>query len=68
MSVKINGTIVFESNADGFVHLLNIPSVDANTQVQFVEAIRSQNHTFSIQNSAGSTYATFYGANTDPAP
>ena len=68
MSVKINGTIVFESNADTTVHMLNIASIDANTEQQFITAVRDQDHKFLIQNSAGTTYATFYGANTDPNP
>jgi len=68
MSVKINGTIVFESNADTTVHMLNIASIDANTEQAFVSAIRSQDHKFLIQNSAGTTQGTFYGANTDPNP
>ena len=68
MSISINGTVVFASNTDvSQVYLENVASIDANTEAAFITAIRSEDHKFLIQNSAGTTYATFYGANNDPA-
>ena len=68
MSIKINGTVVFASNtAVSQVYLENVASIDANTEAAMVQSVKVQNHFFTVQNSAGGTGGTFYGANNDPA-
>ena len=65
-SLKISGTVVVEGdNANTF--LTNIASLDANTEQVFVTAVRAQDHKFQILDSTGTSFDTFYGANTDPA-
>ena len=68
MSISINGTVVFASNtAVGQVYLENIASLDANTEAEFIQAVRAEDHKFITVNSLGTTFETFYGANNDPA-
>lgn len=67
MSIKINGTVVFASNtAVSGVYLENVASVDANTAAAIVQSVKVQNHFFTLQNSAGTSAGTWYGANNDP--
>lgn len=65
MSLKINGTIVIESD-NANTNLINVASIDANTEAVFLDAVRGQNHGFTIATSGNVNVGTFYGANTDP--
>jgi len=60
MALKINNVTVIGD--DKYINA--ITATDATTKTTFKNSYKAINHSFSVQNSAGTTLATYYAANT----
>lgn len=60
MALKVNGTIVITDDR----YFSGVNSADTTTQATLLDAVKLFDHKLIIQNSAGTTLDTFYGANT----